>query len=90
MAERTDEGTAFELTGPSGAAVVVLVHGLGLNRYVWQWHEPALSQRYRVLSYDLYGHGDSVPPPETSSLALFSKHSGEPDQPFPETVSGLT
>lgn len=77
MAERTDEGTAFELTGPSGAAVVVLVHGLGLNRYVWQWHEPALSQRYRVLSYDLYGHGDSAPPPEKPSLALFSIQLGD-------------
>lgn len=72
MADRTDDGTAFEVTGPEAAHVVVLIHGLGLNRRVWQWHEPALSLRYRVLNYDLYGHGESGPPPATPSLSLFS------------------
>jgi pimeloyl-ACP methyl ester carboxylesterase len=51
----------------------VLVHGLGLNRHCWQWTTPALSDRYRVLAYDLFGHGDSAPPPETPSLTLFSR-----------------
>jgi len=72
MAQAPD-GTAFELTGPVDAPVVVLIHGLGLNRACWQWTIPALQDRYRVLSYDLYGHGDSAIPPETPSLLLFSK-----------------
>ncbi len=54
--------TAFDQTGPAGAPVVVLVHGLGLNRAVWQWMVPALSQHFRVVSYDLLGHGESPPP----------------------------
>lgn len=55
-------GTAYDLTGPEGAPVVVLVHGLGLNRAVWQWMLPDLVPRFRVLTYDLLGHGDSPPP----------------------------
>lgn len=50
----------------------MLIHGLGLNRDIWQWHAPALSARYRVLNYDLFGHGDSAPPPTKPSLSLFS------------------
>ncbi|MDH3376267.1 MAG: alpha/beta hydrolase [Gammaproteobacteria bacterium] len=69
---RTEDGTAYELSGPEDAPVVVLIHGLGLNRHLWRWHEPALSIRYRVLNYDLFGHGDSTPPPATPSLSLFS------------------
>lgn len=71
--EMAPDGTAYALEGPATAPVVVLIHGLGLNRQCWQWMKPALTDRYRVLSYDLYGHGQSAPPPETPSLSLFSK-----------------
>lgn len=73
MAERAGDGTAFEIAGPASAPPVVLIHGLGLNRACWQWTRPALTDRFRVLSYDLYGHGESVVPPETPSLSLFSR-----------------
>ncbi|MGB7243232.1 MAG: alpha/beta fold hydrolase [Sulfitobacter sp.] len=72
MTATTPDGTAYELTGPSGAPVVVLIHGLGLNKDCWQWTTPALSDAYRVLRYDLYGHGASSAPPDTPSLSLFS------------------
>ena len=55
-------GTAYDLTGPKGAPVVVLVHGLGLNRAVWQWLVPVLATRFRVVSYDFLGHGMSPDP----------------------------
>lgn len=67
------DGTAYELAGPADAPCIALVHGLGLNRHCWQWTIPALPDRYRVLGYDLFGHGDSPVPPETPSLALFSR-----------------
>ena len=67
------DGTQYELTGPAHAPVVVLIHGLGLNRDCWQWTSPALIDAYRVLAYDLYGHGQSVAPPATPSLSLFSR-----------------
>lgn len=69
----TDNGTAYYLSGSEEASVVVLIHGLGLNRHTWQWHQPELSLHHRVLNYDLYGHGDSAPPPTLPSLTLFSK-----------------
>jgi pimeloyl-ACP methyl ester carboxylesterase len=65
------DGTRYEVTGGGGPSVV-LVHGLGMNRRMWQWQIPALAARYRVISYDLFGHGESPPPPAAPSLALFS------------------
>ena len=73
MAGRTGDGTAYELSGSEDAPVVVLIHGLGLNRRTWQWHEPKLAARYRVLTYDLFGHGESGAPLQTPSLLLFSE-----------------
>lgn len=72
MASTTPRGTAFESFG-SGARVIVLVHGLGLNRHSWQWQTPSLAQRYRVITFDLHGHGDSSVPPQTPSLTLFAE-----------------
>ena len=72
MAEISSNGTAYELSGPVDAPVIVLIHGLGLNRHIWQVHAPLLSSRYRVLNYDLFGHGDSAPPPARPSLAVFA------------------
>ncbi|MEL7465482.1 MAG: alpha/beta fold hydrolase [Pseudomonadota bacterium] len=133
---RAPDGTTYELNGPEDGARVVLIHGLGLLRRMWDPHverfvaprrepvpcdqhgtrppapmggriatdqaaaasdvggainlvEPAgrsgppraaahLSDErrgsgYRVLSYDLYGHGESGPPPETPSLTVYSE-----------------
>ncbi|MEM9138557.1 MAG: alpha/beta fold hydrolase [Pseudomonadota bacterium] len=69
---RAPDGTAYDLYGPEDAPLVVLIHGLGLNRDCWQWMVPALSGRYRVLVFDLYGHGDSPAAAETPSLSVFS------------------
>lgn len=55
------QGTAYDLTGPDDAPVVVLIHGLGLTRAVWQWLVPDLT-RFRTLSYDLTGHGQTATP----------------------------
>lgn len=71
-AEQTGNGTAHELHGRPGAPVVAFVHGLGLNRGMWRAFAAALSGRYRVLVYDLFGHGGSAPPPGAVSLSMFS------------------
>ena len=63
--------TAWERHG-SGPPVV-LIHGFGLNRAMWQWQLPALTPHFSVLTYDLLGHGESAPPAETPSLAMFSR-----------------
>lgn len=71
IAGTTPRGTVFESTGGKGP-VIVLVHGLGLNRHAWQWQLPTLRTRHNVITYDLHGHGGSSPPSETPSLSLFA------------------
>jgi (E)-2-((N-methylformamido)methylene)succinate hydrolase len=71
---RSKTGTSYDLTGPIGAPVLVLVHGLGLTRATWAAFVPALAQDYRVLAYDLPGHGDSALPQEVPSLTMLSAH----------------
>lgn len=69
------DGTAYDLTGPEGAPAVVLIHGLGLSRdSTWGPIAPRLAQRFRVLSYDLPGHGDSTMPREAVSLSSLGDH----------------
>ena len=66
------QGTAYDLTGPAIAPVVVLIHGLGLTRQTWADHLPALSGAYRVLTYDLSGHGETALPVQTPSLTVLA------------------
>lgn len=68
---RAPDGTAFELHGPEDAPAVALIHGLGLCRALWAQHLDAFDG-YRVITYDLYGHGDSAPPPAEASLTVYS------------------
>lgn len=72
MTGRTGDGTSYEISGERGP-VVVLIHGLGLNRSSWQWQVSALAKEFRAVTYDLYGHGDSADPPELPSLSLFAR-----------------
>lgn len=67
------DGTHYELHGREGASVMVLIHGLGLCCDLWAPHVKALSQDYRILNYDLYGHGRSTPPPQEASLTVYAK-----------------
>jgi pimeloyl-ACP methyl ester carboxylesterase len=50
-------GTAVTIDG-SGPPVT-LVHGMGLNRHMWDWQLERLTDRFTVIRYDLLGHGDS-------------------------------
>jgi 3-oxoadipate enol-lactonase len=58
--------TAVEVSytedGPADAPVVVLSNSLGATRGMWDPQVPALAERYRVVSYDTRGHGDSPAP----------------------------
>ena len=73
MPETSSNGSVYELNGPENAPVVVLIHGLGLNRHIWESYVSRMAHHYRVLSYDLFGHGESVLPPGMPSLTMFSE-----------------
>jgi Alpha/beta hydrolase family len=46
----------------SGMSTVVLVHAFGSSSRVWSAQVAALSDRHRVLTVDLPGHGDDESP----------------------------
>lgn len=66
-------GSRYSLSGPAGAPVLALIHGLGLNRRIWDKFVSRLAPRYRVLTYDLYGHGESAVAPVKPSVSLYSR-----------------
>ncbi|GAA3550719.1 alpha/beta fold hydrolase [Zobellella aerophila] len=50
----------YRLLGDPALPLVVLAHPLGMSQAVWDELLPALLPRYRVLSWDLPGHGSSA------------------------------
>lgn len=58
-----------QLTGPPGAPVVVLSNSLGTDMSMWDPQLPALEGRFRVLRYDIRGHGATPAPPGPYSIA---------------------
>ncbi len=67
-------GTAYELSGPKGAPVVALIHGLGMSRgSTYADIVPILAEKFRVLNYDLCGHGETALPTQTPSLTVLSE-----------------
>ena len=54
--------TRYDLEGPADAPVVALSHSLAANLHLWDAQAAALADRYRVLRYDIRGHGGSAVP----------------------------
>jgi len=52
----------YSETGPADAPVVVLSNSLGATRGMWDPQVTALAERFRVISYDTRGHGESPAP----------------------------
>ena len=57
---KTADGTAFEVHGSENAPTVVLVHGLGLSRRLFDPMLAWFADHFQTVTYDLYGHGDSA------------------------------
>ncbi len=67
------DGTRYEWVGPEDGPPLVLIHGLGMNRAMWQWTVPALGEKYRVLTYDNLGHGETPPATGAPDLAMLAE-----------------
>lgn len=60
--------------GPETAPTVVLTHGWGLDHTIWDALSEALSDRFRVVAWDLPGLGGSKPPKASAiGLDLFAR-----------------
>ena len=51
----------YEVSGTRGPWVT-LIHGSGDNREAWWLQAPTLAKRFRVLTYDVRGHGETETP----------------------------
>ena len=69
------ERLAATLEGPEGAPVVALGTSIGTNQGLWDRQAPALRQRFRLLRFEMRGHG----PPGAQS----------PAPPGPYTITEL-
>jgi 3-oxoadipate enol-lactonase len=59
---------SYTVDGPEGAPVVVLSNSLGATRGMWDPQVPPLAERFRVVTYDTRGHGESPAPSGPYSL----------------------
>lgn len=50
---------------------LVLIHGAGDNLNMWYHQVPVLSKSYRVITYDVRGHGRTESPEGEYSISLF-------------------
>jgi 3-oxoadipate enol-lactonase len=62
----------YELDGPAAAPVVVLSNSLSTDLRMWNPQHAALSADYRVLRYDVRGHGQSLPSPAPYNIDLLA------------------
>jgi 3-oxoadipate enol-lactonase len=63
LLQRGETAIRYWLTGPAEAPLVVLTHGATADHTMFEDLVPALAQRYRVLTWDVPGHGASQPLP---------------------------
>lgn len=65
--EANDHHVSCRLTGPKARPTVCLSHSLACSGVMWDPQMPALHEGFRVLRYDVRGHGGSeaTPPPYT-------------------------
>ncbi|MBN1146018.1 MAG: alpha/beta fold hydrolase [Anaerolineales bacterium] len=61
----------YQISGEGEA--LVLIHGLGSSARDWALQTDFFSQRYRVVAYDVRGHGQSDKPPGPYSVPLFAQ-----------------
>jgi len=64
---------AGPLTGPPGAPVLVLGNSLGTSAEVWDRQVPALRDSFRLLRYELPGHGGTSASPGPYTIAQLGR-----------------
>ena len=63
-------GLVFDasVAGDAAAPLVLLLHGFAVSRHLYDAQVPALAERFRVVTYDTRGHGESPVPDGPYSL----------------------
>jgi len=72
QAEANGINIHYQLTGPASAPVVMLSHCLAGTMGIWDHQIKILEQQYRVLRYDLRGHGATSAPDKDYSMEMLA------------------
>lgn len=59
--------------GPRDASVIILIHAFPLNKEMWAHQISALKGNFRVIRYDIRGHGESDIGVDDLSIDLFAR-----------------
>ena len=62
----------YELSGKEGAPWLVLSHSLACTVRMWDPQVAVLKDRYRILNYDMRGHGQSAAPQGPYTLDMLA------------------
>jgi len=62
----------YEVTGSEGAPWLVLSHSLACTVRMWDPQVAAFKDRYRILNYDMRGHGQSAAPQGPYTLDMLA------------------
>ncbi len=54
-----DINVGYNDEGPEKAPVIILIHGFPLNKSMWNSQVEALKDNFRVIAYDIRGHGNT-------------------------------
>ncbi|HET9746069.1 MAG TPA: alpha/beta fold hydrolase [Chitinophagaceae bacterium] len=57
--------------GPEDAPIIIFIHGFPFNKSMWNTQIDALKDDYRVIAYDIRGHGNSDAGADDFSIELF-------------------
>jgi 3-oxoadipate enol-lactonase len=62
----------YEISGSEGAPWLVLSHSLACSVRMWDPQVAAFKDRYRILNYDMRGHGSSAAPAGAYTLEMLA------------------
>lgn len=57
--------------GEHGSPVIIFIHGFPFNKSMWNLQVASLKDKYRLITYDIRGHGKSDTGNEVFSIDLF-------------------
>lgn len=58
--------------GSTNAPAIILIHGFPLNKAIWKKQVEILMDSYRVIAYDIRGHGNTDTGNDNFSIGLFA------------------